>query len=410
MTTMAVLQPHPTTGGLTALVVDPNLDSRLETVVAAQRVGLMVTGEAAYGAEATFLAVERSPSVILLSLEEPPMRGLATIEALQRQSPQTPVIVYSSQVDPEFLRRVMRAGARDCLARPVRADDLSEAVHAALAQGRARGESAEAESQGRGTIVTVAGAKGGIGKSTLAVNLAIALRQLTGQDVALLDADVQFGDVGVMLDIETSFDHCVSYVARGTTEVTRQMVADCVVPHTSGVDVLGVFPEPEDWRTVGPARIARIAAALAETHEYVVVDTPGTINELVAASICEADIVLLVTSLEMSSIKDTKTAVRILESINVDPVRIRLVINDSTSEATSVSPQDVAEATGLRVALTIPHDRQLSRSVQRGVPILLERPDGKFPRAINEMASAITGVAAQPSRRGLRFSLTQRGA
>jgi len=407
MTSLAVADAHPATETLTALVVDPNLDSRGEALLAAKRAGIVVVGEATYGAEATFLAAEATPSMILLSLEEPPMRGLATLEALQRQSPQIPVIVFSSRVDPELLRQAMRSGARDFLVKPMRADDLSEAAHAALAHSRARA-TPDTDGRGLGTIVTIAGAKGGIGKSTLAVNLATALRQLTGQDVALLDADVQFGDVGVMLDLEPTADHCVSYLARGSVEVTRHAVADCLIAHTSGVNVLGVFPEPQDWRSVGPQRIARIASALAETHDYVVVDTPGTINELVAASICEADIVLLVTSLEMSSIKDTKTAVRILDALEVAPSRIRLVINDST-EASSITAADVAEATGLRVALTIPYDRQLGRSVQRGIPILLERPNGSFPRAINDVASAITGVAAQPSRRGLRLPLMQRG-
>jgi len=405
MTLMAAPETHPGATTLTALVVDPNLDSRLEAVVAAKRAGIVVAAEAAYGAEATFLAVEREPSVILLSLEEPPMRGLATVEALHRQSPQIPVVVYSSQADPTFLRRAMRAGARDFLEKPMRADDLAEAVQSALAQERMRGEDAIEGREGRGglgTIVTVAGAKGGIGKSTLAVNLAIALRQLTGQEVALVDADVQFGDVSVMLDIEPTPERCISYLGRGSMEVTRQAVAESVIPHSSGVDVLGVFPEPQDWRAVGPARIARIATALAETHEYVVVDTPGTINELVAASICEADIVLLVTSLEMSSIKDTKTAVRILQLLEVDAGRIRLVINDST-DATTVTPSDVAEATGLRVAQVIPHDKQLGRSVQRGVPILLEQPKGRFPQSVREVAGAIAGVATQQPRRGFRF-------
>lgn len=408
MTLMATPETRPSAAGLTALVVDPNLDSRLEAVAAAKRAGLEVTGEAAYGAEATFLAAERAPSVILLSLEEPPMRGLATIEALHRQAPQIPVIVYSSREEPTFLRRAMRAGSRDFLVKPMRSEALAEAAQSAIEQERVRGEGAS-DARGLGTIVTVAGAKGGIGKSTLAVNLAIALRRLTEQDVALLDADVQFGDVGVMLDVETTPERCISYLARGSMEVTRQAVADCVVPHSSGVDVLGVFPEPQDWRAVGAQRIARIATALAETHEYVVVDTPGTINELVAASVCEADIVLLVTSLEMSSIKDTKTAVRILQSLEVDPGRIRLVINNST-DAVTVTPADVAEATGLRVAEAIPHDRHLGRSVQRGVPVLVEQPNGSFARAVQEVASAITGTAAQPTRRGFRFLRAQRGA
>lgn len=396
---------------LTALVVDPNPDSRLDTLAAARAAQLHVIGEAAYGAEATFLAADRSPSVILLALEEPPMRGLATLEALQRQAPETPVIVYSSVADPRFLREAMRAGARDFLAKPLRGSDLEDAASTLtrrLASGPDRGIEASSVA-GTGTIITVAGAKGGIGKSTLAANLSLALRELTEQEVALLDADVQFGDVGVMLDMEPSPEQCVAYLARDEVQVTRQVVANCLLKHSSGVDLLGVFPEPEDWRAVRPEQLARIARALTETHEYVVLDTPGTINELVATALMEADIVLLVTSLEMSSIKDTKTATRILGSLGVESGRVRLVINDST-QASSVTPQDVAEATGVQIAATVPHDRRMGRSVQRGVPVLQDDPSGAFSRAVKDLAGAIAGVTAQTSsRRRLPFRL-QRGA
>ena len=112
--------------------------------------------------------------------------------------------------------------------------------------------------------------------------------------------------------------------------------------------------------------------------------------------------VLLVTSLEMSSIKDTKTAVRVLGSLGVDSGRIRLVINDSTS-ASAITPDDVAEATGLPVATSIPHDRQLGRSVQRGVPVYLEHRGGTFPRAVADLAGSLAGVTTGSRRRRLPF-------
>ena len=184
--------------------------------------------------------------------------------------------------------------------------------------------------------------------------------------------------------------------------IINLLVAESLIRHESGIDILAVLPEPNDWRVVRPEQVARLARALAETHEYVVVDTPGPINEVVAAALCEADVILLVTSLEMSSIKDTKTAVRVLGSLGVDSGRIRLVINDSTS-ASAITPDDVAEATGLPVATSIPHDRQLGRSVQRGVPVYLEHRGGTFPRAIADLAGSLAGVTTGSRRRRLPF-------
>ena len=389
-------------GASSVLVVDPNLDSRLDAVTAVKQAGLPLAGEAPYGAEATFLEADRAPALILVALEEPPMRGIATIEAIRRQNANAAVVVYSSSAAPELLRQAMRAGARDFLAKPLSARDVTEAL-AFRADGPGDdGEAPGNRERGTGTVITVAGAKGGIGKSTLAANLAVALREITSQDVALLDTDVQFGDIGVIFDVEPPHDRCVSYLGREGVTLSRDVVAESLIRHESGIDILAVLPEPNDWRVVRPEQVARLARALAETHEYVVVDTPGTINEVVAAALCEADVILLVTSLEMSSIKDTKTAVRVLGSLGVDSGRIRLVINDSTS-ASAITPDDVAEATGLPVATSIPHDRQLGRSVQRGVPVYLEHRGGTFPRAVADLAGSLAGVTTGSRRRRLPF-------
>src|SRR5690606_14636648 len=163
-----------------------NLDSRLDAVTAVKQAGLALAGEAPYGAEATFLEADRAPSLVLIALEEPPMRGIATIEAIRRQNPEAAVVVYSSSSEPELLRRAMRAGARDFLAKPLAPRDVTEALEA-LQAGDTPGGYAEGianRERGTGTVITIAGAKGGIGKSTLAANLAVALRDVTSQDVA----------------------------------------------------------------------------------------------------------------------------------------------------------------------------------------------------------------------------------
>ena len=192
---------------LSVLIVDPNLDSRLDIVRLIESVGLDVAGEAAYGTEATVLCSDRSPNLVLVSLEDPPARALTTLEALQQVSPDTPIIVYSSVGDTQMIRQAMRWGARDYLVKPLAPSDLQEATHTVLAQEEHRqlarwAEGSEAAA--RGTVLTVAGAKGGIGKTTISTNLATALRHVTQQEVAIVDGDAQFGDVAVMLDLDVS--------------------------------------------------------------------------------------------------------------------------------------------------------------------------------------------------------------
>lgn len=389
---------------LTALIVDPNLDSRLEVLKLLQGVGLDSAGEAAYGVEATYLAAERRPNIILLALEEPPMRGLSTAEALLQQVPDTPILVYSSSSSPTLMRQAMRAGARDFLEKPLQVRELRNAVHSVLASEEQRQLARWAEqstTQARGTVITVAGAKGGTGKTTLAANLAVSLRQQTGQEVAIVDGDAQFGDVAVMMTLDVH--RSVADLAREETDINRSSILPYLARHDSGVMALTAASEPDDWRALQPDHIVNIAQALAESHEWVIIDTPGTMNEVVAASLNEAAIVLLVSSLDVSSIKDTKTALRILESWGMGPERTRLIVNDIT-RAAAVTPEDVARATGREITSLIAHDAHVGLSVQTGIPIVQSNPRSRFSREVIALAERIAGIAEE---RPAGFSLSR---
>ena len=250
-------------------------------------------------------------------------------------------------------------------------------------------------------MLTVAGAKGGIGKTTIAINLATALRQVTQQEVAIVDGDAQFGDVAVMLDLDIS--RSIADLARDEAGIDRSTLERYLTRHNSGVDVLAATAEPDDWRALQPEHVTAIATGLAETHEYVLFDTPGTMNELVAASLNEAAVVLLVTSLDVSSVKDTKTALRMLGSWAFPLDRVRLVVNDN-NRAAAVSADDVARATGMEVAHVIPYDQNVGLSIQTGVPIVTAQPKSKFSRAMIELAEVISGVAPRTTRSPLAFS------
>ena len=167
--------------------------------------------------------------------------------------------------------------------------------------------------------------------------------------------------------------------------------------------MLAATAEPDDWRALQPEHVTAIASALAETHEYVLFDTPGTMNDLVAASLNEAAVVLLVTSLDVSSVKDTKTALRMLGSWAFPLDRVRLVVNDN-NRAAAVSADDVARATGMEVGLVIPYDQNVGLSIQTGVPIVTAQPKSKFSRAMTELAEVISGVAPRATRSPLPFS------
>jgi pilus assembly protein CpaE len=374
------------------VTVDPDLGSRAETKRAVQIAHFTVVGEGGYGVEAVTVAKERPSDVFLVSVEEPVALALQTIEALADVAPGIPTIVYSSLADAQSVRRAMVAGARDYLVKPLKPEDLSRAVYGVLEQEekkRLRADGQGTEASARGTVITVFGAKGGIGKTTISTNLAVTLAKMTGANVCLLDMDTRFGDVAIMMDV--AVESSIADVARKIDEIDRDKIRDYLVKHHSGVSILPAPLHPTEWRNMTPQHIERIVELLAQTHDYVVVDTPGTFNELIAATLELANLILLVTSMDIASIKDTALALEMLRAAGVSEDKVKLMINHSTA-ANSLREEDVSRVLEYEVFWRIPHDLSVSSSTQLGQPIVVAKPYARVSRAIIELAHALTGT------------------
>jgi pilus assembly protein CpaE len=374
------------------VTVDPDLGSRAETKRAVQIAHFTVVGEGGYGVEAVTVAKERPSDVFLVSVEEPVALALQTIESLADVAPGIPTIVYSSLADAQSVRRAMVAGARDYLVKPLKPEDLSRAVYGVLEQEekkRLRADGLTGEVAARGTVITVFGAKGGIGKTTISTNLAVTLAKMTGANVCLLDMDTRFGDVAIMMDV--AVEASIADVARKIDEIDRDKIRDYLVKHHTGVSILPAPLHPTEWRNMTPQHIERIVELLAQTHDYVVIDTPGTFNELIAATLELANLILLVTSMDIASIKDTALALEMLRAAGVSEDKVKLMINHSTA-ANSLREEDVSRVLEYDVFWRIPHDLSVSSSTQLGQPIVVAKPYARVSRAIIELAHALTGT------------------
>jgi pilus assembly protein CpaE len=306
--------------------------------------------------------------------------------------PNAPTIVYSSLADANSVRRAMVAGARDYIIKPLKPEDLSRAVYGVLEQEerkRLRADGATSETAARGTVITVFGAKGGIGKTTISTNLATTLAKITGANVCLLDMDTRFGDVAIMMDV--AVEASIADVARRIDEIDRDKIRDYLVKHHSGVSILPAPLHPTEWRNMTPQHIEKIVELLAQTHDYVVVDTPGTFNELIAATLEMANLILLVTSMDIASIKDTALALEMLRAAAVSEDKVKLTINHSTA-ANSLREEDVSRVLEYEVFWRIPHDLSVSSSTQLGQPIVIAKPYARVSRSIIDLGHALTGT------------------
>ena len=238
-------------------------------------------------------------------------------------------------------------------------------------------------------MITVFGAKGGIGKTTISTNLATTLAKITGASVCLLDMDTRFGDVAIMMDV--AVEASIADVARRIDEIDRDKIRDYLVKHHSGVSILPAPLHPTEWRNMTPQHIEKIVELLAQTHDYVVIDTPGTFNELIAATLELANLILLVTSMDIASIKDTALALEMLRAAAVSEDKVKLTINHSTA-ANTLREEDVSRVLEYEVFWRIPHDLSVSSSTQLGQPIVIAKPYARVSRAIIDLAHALTGT------------------
>lgn len=410
--------PEKTAAGASSLRIllsDEDPDSRVAARRALQRAQLDLVGEVGYGTAAVSLALATTPDIILLAVEAPMTRAIETAEGLRNALPETPIVVYSSMNDPEVVRRCMVFGARDYVVKPVQSARLSQAINTALAQidrGQMQRDGRLLPLAGRATVVTVAGGKGGVGKSVIAVNLALALRRESQRSVVIVDLDNDFGDVATMLDL-TPTKTLLDTLEQGG-QIDRHNMPEYLTAHPSGLDVLAAPWEGINWSEWDVAEIKRVLDLLAETYDFVVVDT-GPFGEVTRLAIQASTLTLMVTSDEVSGVRNTAAAMQRLKSWGVEEERVKLLLNHGV-RANGYQIDDLTTAIGCDVFWETPADRQVPISVQLGEPVVTAN---KSPAAhsISELARRIVGTrisvvpsAAHSGWRGLFTILGGRAA
>lgn len=399
MTTTPTSYDHSLPDGMKVLIADADPDSRVDSRKVLQHAGFAIAGETAYGTEVISTALSTHPDAILISVEEPVGRSLSAVEALVDALPDTPVVIYSSLNDAASVRRGMALGARDFLPKPLQAEDTKRAISRAVEQEVRREKRRSGAIQvepGRATVITVTGAKGGVGKSALAVNLGLALHRETEKSVIIVDTDTEFGDVFTMLNLPA--DRSARDLLKHLDTVDHLTIRDFAASHPSGVDVIGTAPDDESWQNTPPEALSKVIDLLAQVYEYVVIDAAGPFDRFMRAAVEASTLTLMVTSGDVSSIRDTAAGMARLARWGIDGAGIRLVLNH-TSGGHDVSTSDVAQAVSRDVFWDLPFDKSLRASVQLGSPLVLADQRSPVAGSITLLARRIAGIETVASRK-----------
>ena len=408
------------------LIVDDHADTRdnLFKLLGFES-DLEVVGSAAGGQEAITLAKSTSPDVILMDINMPDMDGITATEIISNTVPGSPIIMMSVQGEQDYLRRSMLAGAREFLVKPFSSDQLVNAirhVHELEKVKRARYAQVAPAAGGpggavpgqpeRGKVVTLFSPKGGVGRTTIATNLAVALHQSTGKPVALVDGSLPFGDIGVILNMNPKAKTIADLV--GSFESADADVIDTVlVSHSSGIKVLLAPPTPESAELITGANMKHVLDTLRERYAFVVVDTWPSFQEVVLTMMDTADIVLTPMTLEITSMKNVRVFLEITEKLGYEKDKVQLIANRNDSSG-GIKATDIESSLGRKIPHSIVSDgRTLVLAVNRGVPFVISHRESQVSKDLFVLAEKLSGVSeaapaaaakpATPARGGLRL-------
>lgn len=342
-----------------------------------------VVGAATNGEEGIQMAVELQPDIVLMDINMPGVDGITASERISQQVPFCQIIMMSVQGEADYLRRSMLAGAREFLIKPFSSDELVSSIRRVYQLGATRRQAMPAMTQipsgatlatpatpqEKGKIVTVFSAKGGVGCSTIAVNVAIALQQNAASKVALVDTSLQFGDVGVLLNLYAS--RTIADLASHVDELDNELINDIFIAHSSGIKALLAPPRPEVADTVTPALVVDVLERLRSMFDIIIVDTSSVLDDLVLSVLDISDKIIVVTTPEIPAIKNAKLLFEVTEALEYERERSMFILN-KVDKRINIRAEDIEANIKYKIEAQLPLDeKSVTTAVNQGVPYVL---------------------------------------
>jgi pilus assembly protein CpaE len=349
---------------------------------------------------------QSKPDLSLVTLDSDTNRALALVAQLSQEMPQMPVLAVSARTDGPFILQTLRSGAREFLTQPVALKDLLDAMKRAMALPMSTDSKRISQPQ-RSMVVAVAGSRGGVGCTSLAINLGCAFAQNKNNTVALIDLDLALGDSDVCLDLHP--EYTLADVAMNIERLDMQFLRRSLSKHETGLSLL---PHPVQLYDVGLIQedcLDRVIGLLRATYTHVVLDLSKGFMPTDFAAMKMADVVLLVAQLELTSLRNVVRLLLSFDSVEGLSEKVQVVINREGADAQDISIKRAEETIGRPIFWRLPNDsKSLLGSRNEGKPLVQYAPKTKIWAAIVGLAEQLCPQLknggtphAAPAKKGL---------
>ena len=370
-------------------IVDPN-DATRDTLKATLMGLETVWLEAECSRYAFFRDVleQTEPDVAFIAMDSDPDEAVALVEEIAASKPGVSLLVSSSSTDGALILRTMRAGAKEFLTQPVRPDDLATALQ------RVSRNKFGADGGGATAcrVITVSGSTGGVGSTSLAINLGCELARNPKNSVVVLDLDLTLGDADVYLD--TIPEYTLTDVAQNITRLDFTLLKRSLTKHSSGVYLLPRPVQLEDARLVSTDDFGRVISLLKATFTHLVIDTSKAFNELDILAMDVADDVLMVTQLDLPCLRNVVRLMMSFEQHNRLREKIKIIVNRAGQGGSSISVKKAEQTIGQDVYWQLPNDfRTMIEVRNNGVPLVEQAPKAPLTQSIAQLVRELGGAA-----------------
>jgi pilus assembly protein CpaE len=312
--------------------------------------------------------------------------GLARLEVIHDELPAMTVLLAFNRRPEARLRDIVRTGAIDLLQLPAKDEDLLESVQRAVDLSRqhtaAPAAAAQAAGSGVGRVFTTSSATGGCGKTFYATNLAYFLTHHTGKRTCIVDLDLQFGEVSTALRLRPRF---TIFDALQRDEEDESALADHIeeylVKHDTGIYLLPAPKDPSEADRISPPDVTRIIEAIRTKFDYVIVDTPAALTEIVLAAFDLSDELFTLATLDLPSVRNMGVFLNTLDKLKIPSDHIQLILNKAEKDV-GIDIEQITKLFPQGFMSVLPYAREVSKSINVGMPVMAFHPDAEVSRRI----------------------------